>query len=592
MRAAAPLWIALTPHSHHLIERANGEALLLGECTSDAVRGRAVIIAPSAAKPNGMNYAARKLRELGAARVTVISNLPNSALDLADFIETAHANGRAVDLDEIALQVMVTEAAPITAPATADETTIARLAALPALEYDRVRIAEAERLGVRAHTLDDQVKRTRGDDDSDGKLMFAEVEPWPDPVDGERLLDSLSVSCRRFIVLPPHGDTALALWAMFTYLIEAAEVAPILAVISPEKRCGKTTCVEWLSRLVRRPMPASNISPAALFRSVEAWQPTLLVDEADTFLGSNDELRGILNSGHTRTTAYVVRTVGDDHEPKMFSTWGAKLVALIGKLPDTLQDRAIALELRRKLPSEQVEKLRHAEHGEFETLARQCVRFADDNKVSIRAARPEIPDELHDRAADNWEVLLAIADAAGGAWPRLARDAASVLSGASPDGDTTKTELLRDVRAVFERLSVDRIASAALVEALAEEKESRWAELYKGKPITQRQVARLLGAFGITPGTIRLPNGTTPRGYLLERFHDAFDRYIPLSQVQHRHNPILARVSRENASATEGEPLRIENRDKQLNDGACCGVADGKAGTAVLKMRRHSDGCP
>lgn len=102
MTATAPLWIALTHHSAHLIERANGEALLLDKCTVDAVRGRAVIIAPSAAKPNGMNYAAGKLRKLGAARVAVVSILPNGALDLADHIETSHANGRAVDLAEIA----------------------------------------------------------------------------------------------------------------------------------------------------------------------------------------------------------------------------------------------------------------------------------------------------------------------------------------------------------------------------------------------------------------------------------------------------------------------------------------------------------
>lgn len=45
------------------------------------------------------------------------------------------------------------------------------------------------------------------------------------------------------------------------------------------------------------------------------WKPTMLIDEADTFLCDNDELRGVLNTGHTRATAYVIRTVGEDHEP-------------------------------------------------------------------------------------------------------------------------------------------------------------------------------------------------------------------------------------------------------------------------------------
>jgi hypothetical protein len=62
-----------------------------------------------------------------------------------------------------------------------------------------------------------------------------------------------------------------------------------------------------LSRLANRPVAAANISPSAFFRVIEEMRPTLLIDEADTFLRGNDELRGILNAGYTRDTAYVVR---------------------------------------------------------------------------------------------------------------------------------------------------------------------------------------------------------------------------------------------------------------------------------------------
>ncbi len=467
------------------------------------------------------------------------------------------------------------EIPPAAGQHTADAETIARLAALAPLDYDRVRLAEAEKLGVRVQTLDEQVKRVRGNDAVDvGGLVFAVVEPWHEPVNGERLLDNLAASCRRFIVLPPHGDTVLALWIVFTHLIDAAEVAPILAAVSPEKRCGKTTLVDLLSRLVRRPMPASNISPAALFRSVEAWRPTLLIDEADTFVRENEELRGIVNSGHTRPTAFVVRTVGDEHEPKAFSTWSAKAIALIGRLPDTLDDRSIVLELRRKLPSERVEKLRHAEPGKFEFLTRQCARFAADNAARVRVARPAIPDDLHDRAADNWEPLLIVADVAGGEWPKRARQAASVLSGATADGDSTKTELLRDVRAIFERTRIERISSAGLAEALAADAGARWCEYNRGKPITQRQLARLLRPFAIVPNSVRLDDGSTPKGYLLEDFADAFKRYTPPFDPQHRHKPALARVSEENASATDSGALRIENTRRSSTGAACGGVAD------------------
>jgi putative DNA primase/helicase len=147
-------------------------------------------------------------------------------------------------------------------------------------------------------------------------------------------------------------------------------------------------------------LPSANISASALFRAVEAWEPTLLIDEADSFLRNNEEFRGILNSGHTRELAFVIRNVavGDDHEPRRFSTGGAKAIALIGKLPDTLSDRAIEIRLKRKLPSEPVEKVRHAKPDLFLNLARRCARWAADHIDKIRVRQPSMPAELHDRA--------------------------------------------------------------------------------------------------------------------------------------------------------------------------------------------------
>ena len=154
------------------------------------------------------------------------------------------------------------------------------------------------------------------------------------------------------------------------HAIGFVDIAPILAITSPEKRCGKSTVLAMLMRLVLRPLPAANLTAAALFRAIQAWAPTLLIDEADIFTQNSDELRGVINSGHTRELAYVIRTVADDHEPRKFSTWGAKAIASIGKLSDTNADRSIEIPLKRKLPGEHVQKLRHADPKEFHTLAR------------------------------------------------------------------------------------------------------------------------------------------------------------------------------------------------------------------------------
>src|SRR5262249_9143136 len=134
-------------------------------------------------------------------------------------------------------------------------------------------------------------------------LEFETPEPWPDRVDGDELLTELRSTFARYLALPIVAGTALALWTLHTYLLDVVDVCPLLAITSPQKRCGKTTLLTLLHALCLRPLFTSNVTPAALFRTIETATPTLLIDEAETFLSRSEELRGILNAGHTRTTA-------------------------------------------------------------------------------------------------------------------------------------------------------------------------------------------------------------------------------------------------------------------------------------------------
>src|SRR5262249_8428671 len=213
---------------------------------------------------------------------------------------------------------------------------------------------------------------------------------------------------------------AAALWAVHAYLIERFLVSPRLGVRSPTKRCGKTLFLDVLGRLVPRPLPTANVTPAAIFRVIEAYRPTLLVDEADTFLYDNNELRGVLNSGH-RKGGTVLRTVGDDQEPRAFATSSPCAIALIGDLPDTLNDRAVTVDLKRRLAKERIRPFRPDRAGHLDELARKAARWAHDHGGAIAAADPAMPPGIVNREADNWRPLLAIADAAGGKWPQRAR---------------------------------------------------------------------------------------------------------------------------------------------------------------------------
>lgn len=405
---------------------------------------------------------------------------------------------------------------------------IQRLAALPAVQYDRVRKIEAEALGIRPGTLDKLVVAVRKDDVNTG-LVFDEVEPWPDPINPAQLLTDISDVVRRFIVCQEETADAVALWSAMTWLMEVVQVAPLAIITAPEKRCGKSQLLFLLGRLVSRPLTASNISPAALFRSIDAWKPTLLVDEADSFMRENEELRGLLNCGHTRDSAYIVRTVGEDFTPKKFNVWGAKALAGIGHLADTLMDRSILLELRRKLPHEQVDRLRYAEPGLFDDLAAKLARFAHDYSEDVRRARPALPESLNDRAQDNWEPLLAIAEVAGGVWTDLARKAALKLSGADNPSQSIGTELLMDIQEVFDAKRVTRITTADLITALCGDDEKPWITFNRGKPMNPRQLARKLDGYGIKSKNLKIGYGDVKKGFDSNQFEEAFSRYLTVA---------------------------------------------------------------
>jgi putative DNA primase/helicase len=423
------------------------------------------------------------------------------------------------------------------------------LRGVDALKCAVVREAAIDRLrqlGVKRPTaIVDAALKGRDHEEAAGQgqgLVLADVQPWPSQVEGAELLASIERNVRRFVVLPPEASAAIALWVLHAYAFDSFGVSPYLAVTSPTKQCGKTTLLIVLSSLVPRPLPSSNITPSSMFRVIESKRPTLLIDEADTFLKSSDELRGLLNAGHTKAMAFVLRTVGDEHEPRRFSVWAPKIIAKIGALPDTVASRSIIIAMRRRTKDEHVERLRDDQLGSLKILAQQAARWAKDHRRALGAVEPEAPETLNDRTADNWRPLFAIADLAGDGWFERAREAALALAGADAgDDDAVGVKLLRDVRDLFDQRreaaqqtgvrprNVDRMSSVQLVETLGALAERPWSEFRRGKAITQAQLAKLLKGFGIASKSIRVDvsgGERVVRGYEREQFEEAFTRYL------------------------------------------------------------------
>lgn len=414
------------------------------------------------------------------------------------------------------------------------EAAISRAAALSVVEYETQRKALAEKLGMRASILDEAVVAKRTKEEAPAAAIadvFPVVEPWGEPVDGAALLDAIRSAAAAHLVMA-DGDAAqaaIALWIAWTYVDDTRDTAPLLGFSSPTPGCGKTTAMTLVSRLAARPLLLSGMTPATLFRLVETYRPTLLIDEADSFATDNEELRGLLNSGHSRDAARVVRVEesGDGkREVRTFSTWSPKAWACIGHMPGTVESRSIIATMQRKPPGVGVARLGRKK---FPELQRKCVRWAADHAVAVGAFECEPPGWMGDRDFDSWLPLLAVAHAAGGHWPDTALAAARVMTGAAAATAEASAgvgvELLRDIRDKFG--DDDRVHTVELLSRLCADETLRWGEHQHGKAVTARQVAKLLGPFGITPGTIRLRSNETPKGYMRRQFEDAWNRYLP-----------------------------------------------------------------
>ncbi len=478
-------------------------------------------------------------------------------------------------------------------------------------------------------------------------LGIREVEPWQEAVDGKALLDELASVLTRFVVLPRWAAETLALWVLHTYAFELRDISTYIGIESPEKRCGKTTLLAVLSELVCRPVVAANISSPAFFRVIEELRPTLLIDEADTFLQGNDELRGILNSGYARSTAFVVRVANEvfnhrEHGEEegfqpltgtsgsrtnehglltegneanegtgnsqtlaraerralpgsrlaSYSCWCPKVMAAIGRLPDTLADRCIVIRMQRKSNGESCERLRLLD---AEALRRKCARFVLDHRDVIAMARPQIPEGLNDRAADIWEPLLVLADLAGvkmesftggnggngeglnskfeirtgssgghtkqiqnsndgilettanvnarneeadgtdRRWAVKAREAAVGLTGISQENNPIAS-LLMDLLCCFAAEKSERVFSRTLVQRLNWMSGRPWNEMTQRKTkeapqgVTDVWLARVLRPYGVRPRTMRIGEAVA-KGYSMDDFTPVFQRYIPRSEV-------------------------------------------------------------
>ena len=395
----------------------------------------------------------------------------------------------------------------------------------PFLALERKHVGEAARDLRKCH---DYVA------DVDRLLQAPEHPADVESSSGELILDEMVSYIRRFVSLSEAQADLAALWTAHTHAIAAADATPYLAITSAEKQCGKTQLLEVLETIVHNPWLTGKVSAAVLIRKIDAVAPTLLLDESDTAFGGDKEyaeaLRGVLNTGHKRSgKASCCVGQGAALNYKDFSTFGPKAIAGIGKLPGTVADRAIPIRLKRAPRGQKIARWRpKLVVEEAEALKARIAEWCGSDAVceKLRAMWPALPDKLSDRQQDGAEPLLAIADLAGGEWPKRARKAVeSIFAGPGAEDDSNGVVLLTDIRATFEQNSEDQISSQDLADKLAGIESSPWGEWHNGKPISKIQLAKLLKLFEITPRQL-WQHEKNLRGYAKADFTDAWSRYL------------------------------------------------------------------
>ncbi|MEU8760918.1 DUF3631 domain-containing protein [Streptomyces sp. NPDC048659] len=362
-----------------------------------------------------------------------------------------------------------------------------------------------------------------------------------EPIDGAALLDQVEKFHRRFNVFPREAAyVAVVLWDAHAHLLDSFDSTPRLAFLSPEPGSGKSRALEIVETLVPKPMVAVNASAAALFRAVSSGEgrPTILFDEIDTVFGpkagDNEELRGFLNAGHRRS-GVTYRCIGDggNQTVQAFPSYTAVAVAGLGSLPDTILTRSVIVRMRRRARNERVEPYRQRLHEkEGHQLRDQLAAWAEQVSEQVRDAWPELPEGVTDRPADVWEPLLAVADAAGGDWPKRARTACLELVKASQADDkgSLGIRLLTDLRDHV-MIGVDRLPTIAVLDRLNSLDDAPWADL-QGKPLDNRRLSRMLSEYmtgdnePIGSRNIRTSGGIL-KGYYATDLHDAWQRYCP-----------------------------------------------------------------
>jgi len=417
-----------------------------------------------------------------------------------------------------------------------NESDRARLVAgLPEQQQSRVGpllLAVAAEAAASRRQAADAPSATRAEDS-----RWLATEPHSEKQDGAKLLRDVEKVLTDHVILPPGVAAVVAVWALHTWCLDAADYTPYLWIRSPTPECGKSTLMEWLDVLVWKPVGTNNASPAVMYRLIEKHGCTLLLDDIDTaYTGERrDDMANILNSGFHRGSPVfrMEKDVTGQMTDKEFATFGAKAIGGIGRrvLKGSTASRTIRVDMRRAGRDElrALPRPRDRERKAIGAILRpRMMRWRDDNLAALRTQRPNIPDTLLGRASDMADPLLAIADLCAEEWPTRMRGLLSAFMGHAvevAEATDHRVTLLRDLDALFEERRADFLLSEELVAGLKALAERPWVDWNHGRGLSAKALADELDEFGVKSAPKR--SAGNRRGHYHSAIAAALAAYAP-----------------------------------------------------------------
>jgi hypothetical protein len=398
----------------------------------------------------------------------------------------------------------------------------------PIAEHDSRLIEVATRLGEDVNDLRAQFAGLL--DIERERRGIGDVEPWPEPVNLNALLDDIHKHRRRFIIIhDEHGAVTTTLWTAFSWVHnEISTHSPPLLITSvdDEGNAAKTLLCKFLQYQTPRGKVVGELSGASFFHMIDRVHPTLIIDNAESLFRRKKDLIELLNNSWTRGVPVPRQVHGVTVEYDVYCPKVIGAIAGSNFLPPNAMGRALHFGMLPKLPSETVEEFQYADNDEFLEQRRKFARFALNNAEALRAANPMVPKGFDNRLRANWRLLFAIADLAGGSWPKRIRAAAVQLTKQYYEPSIGRQCLGRFVELFLASEYEGMVTSAWAQEQFTSDPTAIWAN-YKGRgPVTQWGIKDILSKYHISPNVIHPRGRAADRGYRIEWFEVMFRHYL------------------------------------------------------------------